>query len=87
MTHAQKLFSIALLAIIGLCGTSLPVRADEAHERCERRIHQAEQKLQEAVRRHGEHSRQAQKRHEQLEETRRRCGYRDHDHDRDHDRN
>jgi hypothetical protein len=86
MSYARKMFSISLLTIIGFLGASVPLRADEAHERCERRIHKAEEKLRIAVRRYGEHSRQAHKRHEQLEEERRRCGYRDHDHDRDHDR-
>ena len=84
MSYAEKMFSIAVLTIIGLVGTSLPARADEAHERCERRIHKAEQKLHEAIEHHGEGSRQAHKRREQLEDVRRRCG--DRDHDRDHDR-
>ena len=82
MSHGQKMFSIALLTMIGFVGASVPARADE---RCERRIHKAEEKLRDAVQRHGENSRQAHKRHEQLEEARRRCGVRDRDHDRDHD--
>ena len=79
MTHAQKMLSIALLIIAGLVGGSLPARADD---RCERKIHKAEEKHREAVQRYGENSRQAHKRHEQLEEVRRQCGR---DHDRDHD--
>ncbi len=86
MTHARKSLTVALLTIVGLLGTSVPLRADEAHERCERRIHQAEHNLHQAIRRHGENSPQAHKRREQLEEVRRECGYRDHDHDRDRDR-
>lgn len=83
MPHAQKMFSIALLIIAGLVGGSLPARADD--DRCEKKIHKAEEKHREAAQRYGENSPQAHKRHEQLEEVRRRCG-RDHDHDRDHDR-
>ena len=82
MSHAQKMFLVALLTIIGLVGSSVPARADEP---CERRVHKAEDKLRQAVDRHGEHSKQARKRREELENVRRSCGYRDHDHDRDHD--
>ena len=85
MTRNFRILSIALLSIAGLVGTSIPARADrDDHEACERRVRQAEQKLHEAIERHGENSKQAHKRHEQLEEVRRRCGYHD-DHDRDHD--
>ena len=90
MTRTLKIFSVALLTIVGLLGTSVPSKAqdrdDDRHERCERRIHQAEEKLQSAIQRHGEDSRQAHKRHEQLEEVRRECGDRrdmEH-HDMDH---
>ncbi len=84
MTRIIRILCIALLTIAGLVGSSLPVRADDRdnrHEKCERRIHQAEERLRNAVRRYGEESRQAHKRREQLEEEKRRCG--DH-HDRDH---
>ena len=83
MSYTQRMFSIALLTIFGLVAASVPARADD--ERCERRIHKAEEKLHQAIERHGENSRQAHKRHENLEEVRRRCGYRDHDRDRDRD--
>jgi hypothetical protein len=75
------MFSIALLTIIGFVAASVPARADE---RCERRVHQAEEKLRQAIDRHGEHSKQAHKRREELENVRRSCGYHDHDHDHDH---
>ncbi len=87
MSHFHKMFTIVLLTIAGLVGTSVPLRADDAHERCEKRIHKAEEKVHDAVHRYGENSRQAHKRREQLEDARRKCGYRDHDRDRDHDRN
>ena len=83
MTRIIRMFCVALLTIVGLVGSSLPVRADE---RCERRVHQAEDKLRDAIHRHGENSRQAQKRREQLEEAKRHCpDYHDRDHhDMDH---
>lgn len=88
MTRTIKILCVALLTIVGLVGSSLPVRADDRdnrHEKCERQIHQAEDKLRDAIQRHGEDSRQAHKRREQLEEVRRRCGDHDRDHDHDHD--
>jgi hypothetical protein len=85
MTRTLKMLCVAVLTIVGLVGSSLMARADdrddhERHERCERQIHQAEDRLRDAVQRHGEESRQAHKRREQLEDAKRRCG----DHDRDH---
>ena len=88
MTRMIRILCFALLTI-GLVGPSLPARADdrdERHEKCEKRIHQAEDKLRDAVNRHGEESRQARKRREELEEAKRRCGdHHDMDHHDDHD--
>jgi len=90
MTRIIRMFCIAVLTTVGLVGSSFPARAadrDDRHEKCERRIHQAEDKLRDAVNRHGENSKQAHKRREQLEEAKRSCGDRhdmDH-HDADHD--
>jgi len=69
-----RVLCLALLTI-SLVGPWLPTRADdrdERHEKCEKRIHQAEDKLRDAVQRHGEDSRQARKRREELEEAKRR---------------
>ena len=91
MNRMIRNICIALLVAAGLVASSVQVRAEDRddrdrHEKCERRIRQAEDKLHEAVDRHGENSKQAHKRREQLEQVRRNCG-RDHDHDRDdHDR-
>jgi len=67
-------------AVFGLLlfGGAARAHADNRDERCERRIHKAEENLERAVRRHGERSRQAQDRRRQLEEARERC-HRDHD--------
>jgi hypothetical protein len=82
MTRIIRLFCIAVLTITGLVGSSLPARADD---KCEKRIHQAEEKLRDAVRRHGEDSKEARKRREELEEARRRCpDHHDMDHHDDH---
>ena len=78
MTRMMRVLCVALLTIAGLGGSSLPARADD---KCERRIHQAEDKLRDAVQRHGEDSKQARKRRQELEEAKRRCG--DH-HDMEH---
>jgi hypothetical protein len=63
---------IAGLILSGLMGTVIPAQAF-AEDRCERRIHEAEAKLQDAIAKHGEHSRQAEKRRHDLEEVRRHC--------------
>ena len=83
MTRIIRILCITVLTIVGLAGSSLPARADDRDRdnRCERRIHQAEDKLRDAVNRHGEDSKQARKRRHELEEAKRQCG--DH-HDRDH---
>lgn len=85
----QKLKTLGLLGLAMtflLLGSVVPASARDRDDKCENRIRQAEQKLNEAVRRHGEGSRQAHKRREQLEDARRKCEHRrDRDHDRDHD--
>ncbi len=83
MTRLGKILCVASLTIVGLVGSSLPARADE---RCERDMHRAEDRLRQAIEKHGEHSRQADKRRHELEEVRQRCGdHHDRDHDHDHD--
>ncbi|HST78348.1 MAG TPA: hypothetical protein VLN58_07650 [Verrucomicrobiae bacterium] len=80
--------SAALIAgsmIVGGSGALLAI--DREHDRdrkCEEKIHKAEDNLQKAIRKHGEHSRQAEQKRHQLEETRERCHGGDHDHDHDH---
>lgn len=91
MTRTSKILWVALLSISGLIGTTLPVRADEGHHaNCERRVRTAEVKLQNAIQRYGDDSRQDRRRREQLEHERRNCpeyrgerhdGMEHHDHD------
>lgn len=81
-TMFGKTLWFALLSVSLLGAAAIPARADrdDRHEHCERAIHKAERNLDKAVRRHGEHSRQAEQRRHQLEETRERCHMGDHDH-------
>ena len=44
-----------------------------AEDRCERRLRNAEMHLQQAVQRHGPHSRQAEKKRRQVEQVRATC--------------
>jgi hypothetical protein len=87
MTRMMRVLCVALLTVAGLGGSSLPARADDRDNRCEKRIHQAEDKLRDAVQRHGEDSKQARKRRQELEEVKRQCpdhhdmDHHDHDHD------
>jgi len=80
---------ISAIVLVMFLASTVPVRAlvrDRDDDRkCEQRIHKAEDKLQNAIRKHGEHSRQAEQRRHELEEARERCHHGDHDRDHDHD--
>lgn len=73
-----KTILCAMLGASLMAGAATPARADD---KCSRDIHKAEENLQKAVRKHGEHSRQAEDRRHQLEEVRERCKAQDHDRD------
>ncbi len=69
----QKIFSKAgMLALTGvlLLGSAMPIHA---YANCEQRIHRAERNLERAIRRHGLHSVQAERRRDELERVRARC--------------
>lgn len=72
-----------VLAGFVLAGGSVPAWASE-HDKCEHRIHKAEQNLDKAVRRHGEHSRQAEERREELRRVRHDCRMDEHEHEHEH---
>lgn len=83
--HISRKTALLSLVLTGcLLGSVAPLQADKRSD-CEKRIHKAEQNLDKEVRKHGEHSHQAQKRRQDLEKTREQCRGYDHDHDRDHD--
>jgi hypothetical protein len=77
-----KTILCAMLGASLTAGVAMPARADD---KCSRDIHKAEENLQKAVQKHGEHSRQAEDRRHQLEAVRERCKAHDHDHDHDND--
>lgn len=64
---------MALMAAFFLTGSVVPVHAVDRDDKCERNIRKAENNLQNAIRKHGEHSRQAEKKRHDLEEARERC--------------
>ena len=83
--------NLALTASLGislLASCVIPAYADrdDREERCRRDVHKAEERLERAIQKHGEHSRQAEDRRHQLEELRERCHMRGEDRDHDHDR-
>ena len=64
--HKATLFGFAALLLAGSVTAA-------AEDRCGRRIRTAEMHLQQAVQRHGEHSRQAEKKRRHLEQVRANC--------------
>jgi len=78
------LLAAVLASLFLLVGMS-PLKAGDRDHKCEQRIHKVEARLRDAVQHHGEHSRQAEKRRDDLHRAREAChefGDRDHDHDR-----
>jgi len=79
MSLKKVLGKTMLCAMLGaslLAGVPTTVRADN----CDRDIRKAEQNLEKAVRKHGEHSKQAEQRRRELDEVRRRCHWEEHHH-------
>lgn len=68
----HRLFHKAMLSAFAFLLLAGSVTA-AAEDRCERRIRTAEMHLQKAVQRHGEHSKQAEKKRSHLEEVRSSC--------------
>ena len=52
-----------------IAGAAIPAHADQ-DDWCRHDVHRAEQNLDKAIQRHGEHNRQAEQRRQQLEEVR-----------------
>lgn len=85
--HLIRKTTLISLVLSGcLLGGAVPLLADHRSD-CEKRIHKAELNLDKEVRKHGEHSRQAEKRRHELENVRESCRDVDRDHDRDRDHN
>ena len=82
----KKILFVPALGVLLLAGGAALTQASDNVRHCDQRIHKAEENLRKAVDRHGEQSREAEKRRHELEEAKRSCGGdrdRDHDHDRD----
>ena len=71
MRYLWKWITSSILMAAMLAGTA--VWAAQSPASCDQRIRNAEHRLHKAVRRYGAHSRQAQKRRQQLERVRNRC--------------
>ena len=76
MSLVRKGSSILMAAVFMLSTAGLLMARDH-DDRCEARVHKAERALEQAERKHGEHSRQAEKKRRELDEAREHCG---HDH-------
>lgn len=73
MTLRSALRAAALICVISLTPL-FPTGTVFARMDCRDRIRQEEHRLDEAVRRHGEHSRQAERERHRLHELREKCG-------------
>ena len=69
-----KVLFVALLGAVLAAATSSLSTAGDHEGDCRRRIHVAEQRLQKAIDKHGEHSPQAEKCRHDLDEVHRDCG-------------
>ena len=65
---------VPALGVLLLAGGVARTQASDNDRQCQQRIHKAEEKLRKEIDRHGEHSRQAEKRRHELGEAQRSCG-------------
>lgn len=72
MSYAQQLWKAACIAAVA--GLLLGVLPMQARETCAQRIRQAQARLNQAVRKRGRNSRQAEHRRRQLDRVRDQCG-------------
>ena len=63
----------AALCFLVISTAAVPMFARDRRDKCEQRVQKAEQSLDNAVRKHGEHSRQAEQKRQRLEEVRANC--------------
>lgn len=71
--YMNRILTAALLGGVLLIGGGVPAQARDRDDRCEQRIRKDEVNLNKAVRKHGERSRQAEKRRQELERDRATC--------------
>jgi len=70
----KKILFVPALGVFLLVGGVARTQASDNDRHCDQRIHKAEEQLRKPVDKHGEHSRQAEKRRHELEEAKRVCG-------------
>jgi len=69
----KNILFVPALGVLLLAGGVARTQASDNDRHCEQRIHRAEEKLRREIDRHGEHSRQAERRRHELEEAQRSC--------------
>jgi len=74
MNRWKNILFVPALGVLLLAGGAAFAQASDNDRQCNQRIRKAEENLQNAVDRHGEQSRQAEKRRHELEEAQRSCG-------------
>ena len=75
MQKAKGLIAACVVSLFLAGAVPVQALARDGH-RCEKQIRKAEDNLQRAIRKHGERSRQAERRRHELEEARERCHHR-----------
>ena len=70
----KNILFVPALGVLLLAGGVARTQASDNDRQCQQRIHRAEEKLRKEIDRHGEQSRQAEKRRHELEEAQRSCG-------------
>jgi len=70
----KNILFVPALGVLLLAGGVARTQASDNDRQCQQRIHRAEEKLRKEIDRHGERSRQAEKRRHELEEAQRSCG-------------
>jgi len=70
----KNILLVAASGVLLLVGGVARTQAGDSDRQCQQRVHRAEEKLRKEIDRHGEHSRQAERRRHELEEARRSCG-------------
>ena len=70
----KNILLVAASGVLLLVGGVARTQAGDSDRQCQQRVHRSEEKLRKEIDRHGEHSRQAERRRHELEEARRSCG-------------
>jgi uncharacterized protein YlxW (UPF0749 family) len=83
----NKVLATAMIGAMLTVGGVVPSQASDHNNKCEQRVRKAEKNLDKEVKKHGEHSRQAEQRRRDLQQAREQCRGNEHhgqDHNQDH---